>query len=92
LHGWSRGRRRSGVPLDEPGNTKEVVRNKRKSIKSCEEIDDHHLRRALERLPSASSLALRLLLLPGIELLGVLVLEKESLDWQKLEGRNLVKG
>jgi hypothetical protein len=29
------------------------------------------------------------LLLPAIELLGVLVLEKGSLDWQKLEGRRL---
>jgi hypothetical protein len=31
--GRSRGRRRSGVPLDEPGNTKRVVRNKGKSRK-----------------------------------------------------------
>jgi hypothetical protein len=29
------------------------------------------------------------LLLPAIELLGVLVLEKGSLDWQRLEGRRL---
>jgi hypothetical protein len=29
------------------------------------------------------------LLLPAIELLGVLVLERESLDWQRLEGRRL---
>jgi hypothetical protein len=29
------------------------------------------------------------LLLPAIEFLGVLVLEKESLDWQRLEGRRL---
>jgi hypothetical protein len=57
--------------------------------KSCEEIDDHHLRRAPARLPSASSLARRLLLLPAIEFLGLLVLEKESLDWQRLEGRRL---
>jgi hypothetical protein len=77
------------VPLDEPENTKRVVRNKRKSRKSCEEIDDHHLRRAPTRLPSASSLARRLLLLPAIELFGVLVLEKRSLDWQRLESIGL---
>jgi hypothetical protein len=29
------------------------------------------------------------LLLPAIGLLGVLVLKRESLDWQKLEGRGL---
>jgi hypothetical protein len=34
---------------------------------SCEEFDDHHLQRAPARLPSASSLARRLLLLPAIE-------------------------
>jgi hypothetical protein len=55
--------------------------------KSYGEIDDHRLRRAPARLPSTSSLARRLLLLPAIELLGVLVLEKGSLDWQRLEGR-----
>jgi hypothetical protein len=41
------------------------------------------------RLPSASSLARRLLLLPAIELLGVLVLKKGSLDWQRLEDKGL---
>jgi hypothetical protein len=85
--GRGRGWCRSGVPLGEPGNTKRVVRNKKNSRKSCEEIDDHHLRRAPARLPSASSLAQRLLLLPTIELFGVLVLEKRSLDWQRLESR-----
>jgi hypothetical protein len=30
-----------------------------------------------------------LLLLPAIELLGVLVLKRGSLDWQRLEGRRL---
>jgi hypothetical protein len=62
---------------------------KRKSRKGCEEIDDHHLRRAPAWLPSASSLARCLLLLPAIELLGVLVLENGSLDWRRLEGRRL---
>jgi hypothetical protein len=41
------------------------------------------------RLPSASSLARRLLLLPAIRFLGVLVLEKESLYWQRFEGKRL---
>jgi hypothetical protein len=50
----------------------------------CKEADDHHLRRVLARLPSASSLAGRLLLLFAMELLGVLVLERKSLDWQRL--------
>jgi hypothetical protein len=54
-----------------------------------QEVDDHHLRRAPARLPSASSLAWRLLLLLVIRFLGVLVLEKESLDWQRLEGKRL---
>jgi hypothetical protein len=36
------------------------------------------------RLPSASLLARRLLLLLAMELLGALVLEKKSLDWQRL--------
>jgi hypothetical protein len=79
-HGWCRGR----VPRDEPENTKGIVRNKKGSKESCEETNDHHLRGALARLPSASSLARRLLLLPVMKLLGVLVLKKESLDWQRL--------
>jgi hypothetical protein len=57
--------------------------------KAVKEVDDHHLRRAPVRLPSASSLARCLLLLPTIEFLGVLVLEKGSLDWQRLEDRGL---
>jgi hypothetical protein len=57
--------------------------------KAVREVDDHRLRRAPTRLPSASSLARRLLLLPAIEFFGVLVLEKESLDWRRLEGKRL---
>jgi hypothetical protein len=53
------------------------------------EVDDHCLRRAQARLPSASSLARRLLLLPVIGFLGALVMEKVSLDWQRLEGKRL---
>jgi hypothetical protein len=79
----------SGVPLDEPGNTKRVVRNQKKSRKSCKETDEYHLRRAPARLPSASSLARCLLLLPAMKFFGVLVLEKRSLDWQRLESRGL---
>jgi hypothetical protein len=45
---------------------------------SYEEAADHHLRRAPARLPSASSLAGRLLLLFAMEFLGVLVLERKS--------------
>jgi hypothetical protein len=56
---------------------------------AVKEVDDHRLRRVPARLPSASSLARRLLLLPAIEFLGVLVLEKGSLDWQRLEDRRL---
>jgi hypothetical protein len=37
--------------------------------KAVKEVDDHRFRRAPVRLPSASSLAPRLLLLPAIELL-----------------------
>jgi hypothetical protein len=53
------------------------------------EVDDHCLRRAPERLPSASSLAQRLLPLPAISFLGALVMGEESLDWQRLEGKRL---
>jgi hypothetical protein len=67
-----------------PENTKGIVRNKKGSKESCEKTNDHHLRRAPARLPSASSLARRLLLLSAMKLLGVLVLKKESLDWQRL--------
>jgi hypothetical protein len=57
--------------------------------RAVKEVDDHRLRRAPARLPSASSLARLLLLLPTIEFLGVLVLEKGSLDWRRLEDRRL---
>jgi hypothetical protein len=50
-------------------------------------VNDHHLRRVPARLPSASSLAGRLLLLFAMEFLGVLVLETESLGWQRPEDR-----
>jgi hypothetical protein len=50
-------------------------------IRSCERIDNHRLRRAPTRLPSASSAAGRLLLLFAMEFLGVLALETKSLGW-----------
>jgi hypothetical protein len=78
--GWCRGR----IPPDEPANTKKIVKDKKGSKESYEEANDHHLRRAPARLPSASSLARRLLLLFAMELLGVLVLERKSLSWQRL--------
>jgi hypothetical protein len=53
------------------------------------EVDDHCLRRAPARLPSASSLARRLLPLPAISFLGVMVMGEASLDWQRLEGKRL---
>jgi hypothetical protein len=64
----------------------ETERNLERIVK---EVDDHRLRREPARLPSALSLARLLLLLPAIRFLGVLMLEKESLDWHRLEGERL---
>jgi hypothetical protein len=59
----------------------------------CDEADDHHLRRAPARLPSASSLAGRLLLLFAMEFLGVPVLEKKELGLTEAwKAEDLVKG
>jgi hypothetical protein len=74
------------MSLKRQRGSSETERNLERIVK---EVDDHRLRRAPARLPSASSLARRLLLLPAIRFLGVLVLEKESLDWQRLEGKRL---
>jgi hypothetical protein len=68
---------------------KGIVGTERNLEGIVKEVDDHHLRREPARLPSASSLARRLLPLPAIRFLVVLVLEKESLDWQRLEGKRL---
>jgi hypothetical protein len=60
---------------------------------SCEEADDHHLRRAPVRLPSASSLAGRLLPLLAMEFLGILVLEEKELELAEAwKAEVLVKG
>jgi hypothetical protein len=69
--GWSRGR----IPPGEPENTKKIIKDEKGS--KSEEADDHYLRRAPARLPSASSLAGRLLLLFAMEFLGELVLKKK---------------
>jgi hypothetical protein len=59
----------------------------------CEEADDHRLRRAPTRLPSASSLAGRLLPLLAMEFLEVLVLEEKELGFAKAwKAEDLVKG
>jgi hypothetical protein len=59
----------------------------------CEEADVYHLRRAPVRLPSASSLAGRLLPLLAMKLLGVLVLGEKELELEEAwEAEDLVKG
>jgi hypothetical protein len=59
----------------------------------CEEADNHHLRRAPARLPSASSLAERLLPLLARKFLGVLVLEEKELGLAEAwKAEDLVKG
>jgi hypothetical protein len=68
---------------------KRIVGTERNLERIVKEVDAHHLRREPARLPSASSLARRLLPLPAIGFLGVLVLEEESLNWQRLEGKRL---
>jgi hypothetical protein len=68
---------------------KGIVGTERNLEGIVKEVDDHHLQREPARLPSASLLARRLLSLPAIKFLGVLVLEKESLGWQRLEGKRL---
>jgi hypothetical protein len=58
-----------------------------------EEADDHHLRRAPARLPSASSLAGRLLPLLAMKFLGVLVREEKELGLAEAwKAEDLVKG
>jgi hypothetical protein len=51
-----------------------------------DKVGDHCLRYALARLPSASSAARRLLLLPAMVLGAALVIGKESLSWQRFGG------
>jgi hypothetical protein len=49
-------------------------------------VDDHCLRRAPARIPSASSSARRLLLLPAIGSWSCAGGGKAGLDWQRIEG------
>jgi hypothetical protein len=66
----------------------------RQDIKEgCEEADDHHLRRAPARLPSASSLDGCLLPLLAMKFLGVLVLEEKELGLAEAwKAEDLVNG
>jgi hypothetical protein len=60
------GRRGRWIPLNKP-ETEMIIRNKRESKTNRKEKDGNHcLRRELAWLPSASSAARRLLLLPAI--------------------------
>jgi hypothetical protein len=60
---------------------------------SCEGADDHHLRRAPAWLPSASSLAGRLLPLLAMEFLEILVLEEKECGLAEAwKAEDLVKG
>jgi hypothetical protein len=56
--------------MDEPGTVKDRQKRKENLEKIAKGVDDHHLRREPARLPSASSLARRLLPLPAIGFLG----------------------
>jgi hypothetical protein len=92
-HGWSCSWSRGRVPSDEFESTKKIVREEIRSKRVCEEADNHHLRRAPARLPSASSLAGRLLPLLAMELLGVLVLGEEECGLsESWKAEDLVKG
>jgi hypothetical protein len=67
-----------------------IVRNKRGS-KTNQKVDDYCLRRALARLPSASSAARRLLLLPAM-VFGFALIGKRKLEVGKdLKAKGLVR-
>jgi hypothetical protein len=69
--------------LNKP-ETEVIVRSKRGSkINRKRKVGDYYLRRALARLPSASSAARRLLLLLAM-ILGFALIGKESLRWAKV--------
>jgi hypothetical protein len=77
--------------LNKP-ETEMIVKNKRESkVNRKGKIDDYCLRRALARLPSASSVARRLLLLLAM-LLGFALIGKRRLEVGKdLRAKGLVK-
>jgi hypothetical protein len=59
----------------------------------CEEAEDHHLRRAPARLPSASSPAGHLFPLFAMKFLVLLVLEEKELELAEAwKAEDLVKG
>jgi hypothetical protein len=72
--------------------TKVIIRNKRGSKTNRKgKIDDYYLRRALARLPSASSVARRLLLLLAM-ILGFALIGKRKPEVDKdLKAKGLVK-
>jgi hypothetical protein len=87
LTGWCRG----WIPLNKP-ETKVIVRSKRGSKTNRKgKIDDHYLRRALARLPSASSAAWSLLLLLAMILRFALIGERKLEAGKGLKAKGLVK-
>jgi hypothetical protein len=77
--------------LDKP-EIEMIVRNERESkMNHKRKVDDYCLRRALARLPSASSAARRLLLLLAM-ILGLALIGKRKLEVGKdLRAKGLVK-
>jgi hypothetical protein len=69
--------------VDEP-ETEEIVRNKKNLEGIIREDGDHCLRRASARLPSASSEARRLLLLPTLSSWGCAGDWKSKLELAKI--------
>jgi hypothetical protein len=78
--------------LNKP-ETEVIVRNKRGSKTNRKgKVDDYYLRRALARLPSASSAARRLLLLLLAMILGFALIGKRKLEvGADLKAKGLVK-
>jgi hypothetical protein len=72
--------------------TKVIIRNKRGSKTNRKgKIDDYYLRRALARLPSASSVAWRLLLLLAMILGFALIGKRKPEVGKDLKAKGLVK-
>jgi hypothetical protein len=72
--------------------TKVIIRNKRGSKTNRKgKIDDYYLRRALARLPSASSVARRLLLLLAMILGFALIGKRKPEVGKDLKAKGLVK-
>jgi hypothetical protein len=85
------GRRRRWIPLNKP-EAKMIVKYKRESkMNRKRKVDDYCLRRALARLPSASSVARRLLLLLAMHLGFPLTRERRLEVGQDLRAKGLMK-